>query len=292
MTLSRVLEWLEPSLSTLRRLFCQDVASASPTRLIRPLAAGCLFRLQATEKLIELGEFAVNCASLGSGEGLLMLHGSNHREDWRVWEPIFNLANGYKIVAPDMVGYGKSSRPTETPGYAVQAQIMKDLTEKISLGRTNVVGAGWGGQIALQFALEWPDAVKSLVLIASAYDKQQLPRLGKLRKPTLIIYAEDDMVTQLKAGYLLRDAIGTSRLEVLDPVARDPSHDFTISHRLQEFRPGQVAQLMRRFLGDPVSMLAEPPELENELRGMALRRGKEGAGDADDGAPKGSTRSP
>jgi pimeloyl-ACP methyl ester carboxylesterase len=248
--------------------------------------------LQATEKLIELGEFAVNCASLGSGEGLLMLHGSDHREDWRVWEPIFNLANGYKIVAPDMVGYGKSSRPTETPGYAVQAQIMKDLTEKISLGRTNVVGAGWGGQVALQFALEWPDSVKSLVLIASAYDKQQLPRLGKLRKPTLIIYAEDDMVTQLKAGYLLRDAIGTSRLEVLDPVARDPSHDFTISHRLQEFRPGQVAQLMRRFLGDPVSMLAEPPELENELRGMALRRGKEGAGDADDGAPKGSTRSP
>ena len=40
--------------------------------------------------------------------------------------------------------------------------------------------------------------------------------LRKLRRPTLIIFAEDDMVTQLKAGYLLRDAIGTSRLEVLD----------------------------------------------------------------------------
>ena len=85
------------------------------------------------------------------------------------------------------------------------------------------MGSGWGGQVALEFALDWPDTVKSLVLMASSYDKEQLPRLQKLRKPTLIIYAEDDMVTQLKAGYLLRDAIGTSRLEILGTVAQRPA---------------------------------------------------------------------
>lgn len=228
--------------------------------------------MQATERLIELGEFAVNCASVGNGEGLLMLHGSDHREDWRVWEPLFQLSDGFKLVAPDLVGYGKSSRPSETPDYRVQAQIVRDLTEKMGLEKTSIMGTGWGGQVALEFALEWPGMVTSIVLIASAYDKEQLPRLKKLRRPTLIVYAEDDMMTQLKAGYLLRDAIGTSRLEVLDPVARDPRHDFRISHRLQEFKPGQVAQIVRRFLEDPTSMLAEPPEMENELRGVALRR--------------------
>jgi hypothetical protein len=114
--------------------------------------------------------------------------------------------------------------------------------------------------------------VGSIVLVASAYDKEQLPRLQKLRRPTLIIYAEDDMVTQLKAGYLLRDAIGTSRLEVLDSVARDPRYDFRMSHRLQKFRAPQVLQLARLFLSNPESMVAEPPELENELKGMALRK--------------------
>lgn len=228
--------------------------------------------MQATERLIELGEFKVNCASLGKGEGLVMLHDSGHKENWKAWESFMQLSDGFNLVALDLIGYGKSSRPLETPDHKVQAQVIRDLVDKLTLAKTNLAGAGWGGQVALEFALQWPELVKSIVLISSSYDKEQLPRLGKLRKPTLIVYAEDDMVTQLKAGYLLRDAIGTSRLEILEPVARDPSHDFTISHRLQEFRPGQLIQLVRRFLADPTSMLAEPPEMENELRGMALRK--------------------
>jgi pimeloyl-ACP methyl ester carboxylesterase len=232
--------------------------------------------LQATEKLIDLGEFSVNYASMGKGDALLLLHGSDHRESWRVWEPLFQLSEGFTLVAPDLIGYGKSSRPLETPDHRVQAQVLRDLTEKLSLGKVNLVGTGWGGQVGIEFALQFPALVKSMVLIASAYDKDQLPRLGALRKPTLIVYAEDDMVTQQKAGYTLRDAVGTSRLEILQPVARDPRQDFTISHRLQEFRPGPLMQLMRRFLADPTSMLAEPPEMEEELRGLALRKNKGG----------------
>jgi pimeloyl-ACP methyl ester carboxylesterase len=110
--------------------------------------------------------------------------------------------------------------------------------------------------------------------VACSYDKDQLRRLQKLRKPTLIIFAEDDMVTQLKAGYLLRDVIGTSRLEVLGTVARDPKYDFRMSHRLQNFRAPQVLQLARSFLSNPEEMVSEPPEMENELKGMALRKGE------------------
>ncbi len=228
--------------------------------------------MQASEKLLEVGEFKVNCASLGKGETLLMLHGSDHREDWRAWEPLLPLSDSFNLMMPDMPGYGKSSRPVETPDYLAQARIAADMLEKLSVSQASVVGTGWGGQVGLELALQRPEVVRSLVLISSAYDKSQLPRLTKLRKPTLIVYAEDDMITQTKAGYLLRDAIGTSRLEILGAVAKDPTRDFTISHKLPAFRPGPIIQLMRRFLADPQSMLAEPPELENELRGMALRK--------------------
>ncbi|MDA4124582.1 MAG: alpha/beta hydrolase [Thaumarchaeota archaeon] len=241
--------------------------------------------MEATEKQLEVGEFSVNCAFAGAGETVLLLHGSEQKESWRVWEPMLQLSDSYRLVAPDLVGYGKSSRPLETPDYRTQAQTLKDLAERLSIERMTVVGSGWGGQVGLELALSSPESVKSVVLIASSYDKEQLRRLEKLRRPTLIVYAEDDMMTQLKAGYLLRDAIGTSRLEVLDAVAKDPRYDFRMSHRLQKFRAPQVMQLVRLFLSNPGAMVAEPPELENELKGLAVRREEEKKGPDSSGKP-------
>ena len=228
--------------------------------------------MEPVEKEVAVGEYTVNYASAGNGEPLLLLHGSEPLETWRVWEPILALSDTRRVIAPDLLGHGRSTRPAETPDHRAQARMLKDLLDKLGVHKAGLMGSGWGGQVALELALEWPESVTSIVLVASAYDKEQLPRLRKLRKPTLIIYAEDDMVTQLKGGYLLRDAIGTSRLEVLDPVARDPRYDFRMSHRLQQFRAPQVLQLARLFLSKPEAMLAEPPEMENELRGMALRK--------------------
>lgn len=228
--------------------------------------------MDPSEREIDAGEFKVNYATVGNGEAVLLLHGSEPQENWRVWEPVLSLADSRKLVMPDLLGHGKSSHPAETPDYRNQARMLKDLVDRIGVRSMSVVGSGWGGQVALEFALDWPESVKSLVLIASSYDKEQIPRLQKLRKPTLIVFAEDDMVTQLKAGYLLRDAIGTSRLEVMDTVSRDPRYDFRMSHRLQKFRGPQVLQLVRSFLSNPAGMTAEPPEMENELRGQALRK--------------------
>lgn len=228
--------------------------------------------MEATEKQAAVGEFTVNYATAGSGEPLLMLHGSEPGESWRVWEPVIGLADSRRLIAPDLLGYGKSTKPGVTPNHRAQARMLRDFVDKLGVQKLAVLGSGWGAQVGLEFALEWPESVSALVLVAAAYDKEQIPRLRKLRKPTLIIFAEDDMVTQLKAGYLLRDAIGTSRLEVLEPVAKDPRYDFRMSHRLQAFRAPAVLQLSRRFLSNPQSMVAEPPEMENELRGKALRK--------------------
>lgn len=211
-------------------------------------------------------------ATAGSGSPVLMLHGSDPREDWRVWEPFLSLADHHLVIIPDLIGHGGSSRPTETPDHRVQALILRELLDRLGVRSIDLMGSSWGGQVALELALQPPPMVNSIVLIASAYDKEQLPRLRKLRRPTLIIWAEDDLVTQLKAGYLLRDAIETSRLEVLPPVAKDPRHDFRMSHRLQRFRTKESLELIKSFLNDPAKSVLEVPDMENELRGMALRK--------------------
>lgn len=234
--------------------------------------------MDVVEKVMAVGEFNVNFATAGSGEPLLMLHGSEPKESWRVWEPLLGLADSRKVIALDLLGYGKSTRPAETPDHRAQARMIRDLVDKLGVRTMSLMGGGWGGQIALEFALEWPESVAAMVLVASSYDGDQLRRLQKLRIPTLMVYAEDDMVTQVKAGYLLRDALVTSRLEVLEPVNRDPSEDFRMSHRLQKFRAPQVLQLTKLFLSNPDQMTAEPPEMENELRGLALRKEEERSG--------------
>lgn len=231
--------------------------------------------MDVVEKEIAVGEFTVNFASAGNGSPLLMLHGSDPNESWHVWEPLMSMADSRRVVAPDLLGHGKSTKPAETPDYRSQARMLRDMGEKLGLQGMSLMGNGWGGQVALELALEWPKAVTSIVLVASSYDKEQLLRLQKLRKPTLIIFAEDDMVMQIKSGYMLRDAIGMSRLEVFEPVSRDPREGFTMSHRLLKFRAPQVMQLAKLFLSNPEAMVSEPPEMENELRGRALRKENE-----------------
>ncbi|TLX99225.1 MAG: alpha/beta hydrolase [Thaumarchaeota archaeon] len=224
------------------------------------------------EKKVGVGEYTLRYAEAGKGESLVMLHGSDHRENWRVWEPLLQLSEGNHLIMPDLLGYGGSSKPTETPDHRKQALVLHELMERLALEKVSIVGSSWGGQIALEYALEWPATVNSLVLIASTYDKDQLPRLRKMGRPTLIIWAEDDLVTQLKAGYSLRDAIATSRLETLPPVAKDPRFGFTISHKLERFRSEEILGLIMRFIRDPEGVIMEPPEMENELRGMALKK--------------------
>ncbi|MBI2648177.1 MAG: alpha/beta fold hydrolase [Thaumarchaeota archaeon] len=230
--------------------------------------------ITAKESLLEMGEFTINCATAGQGKHLILLHGGDTRESWMTWESFLPLANWYSLIMPDLIGFGKSSRPNETPAYTVQARIVAEMMDRLSVPTGVLVGSTWGGQVALQFAIDQPERVEGIVLISSTYDKSQLPRLRKVRRPTLILWAEDNMVAQLKAGYLLRDAIGTTRLEVLEPVAKDPAQDFTIAHHLERYKSEVLIQKIRNFLDAPQNVVREPPEMEPELRGMALKAEK------------------
>jgi pimeloyl-ACP methyl ester carboxylesterase len=224
------------------------------------------------EKVVEVGDYKVNMVDLGSGPCIVMLHGEDNQQGWKAWEGFLSLADDHRLIIPDLVGFGKSSHLKETPNHIAQARILHELLQVLKVEKATLAGYSWGGQIALEVAIDWPGNIENLLLVASTYDKGQLPKLGKIRKPSLIIWAEDDLVTQLKGGYNLRDAIRTSRIEVLAPVAKDPKHDFTIAHRLLFSRRDEVLGRFRVFLASPSGAIAEPPELEKELRGMAMKQ--------------------
>jgi hypothetical protein len=224
------------------------------------------------ERLVEVGEYKVNVATAGKGPVMLLLHGEGKSPSWKDWEGLLGLADSFRLVMPDLVGFGKSPRAGEIPDYRVQARVVHELLDVMKVERATIAGYSWGGQVALEIAIGWPSVVENLILVASTYDKSQLPKLAKVARPSLVVWAEDDLVTQLKAGYLLRDALRTSRLEVLPSVAKDPRYDFTMAHRLLESRSQELLGIVGRFLASPSEEIAEPPELEKELRGMALKQ--------------------
>ena len=143
-----VLRPAQPSALNLERLIWAHTRGKKRDALVTPV-----------ERKVGVGEYTVRYAEAGKGENLVLLHGSDHRENWRVWEPLLQLSEGNHLIMPDLLGYGGSSKPIETPDHRKQALFLHELLERLSLRRVSIVGSSWGGQIALEYALEWPGTV-------------------------------------------------------------------------------------------------------------------------------------
>lgn len=112
----------------------------------------------------------INFASAGSGPPLLLLHGHPQTHIvWRKVAPLF-VAAGYHVIAPDLRGYGDSEAPPSDPSHLpyskrVMAQDQIALMAHLGYDRFSVVGHDRGGRVAHRLALDFPDAVKHLVLL-------------------------------------------------------------------------------------------------------------------------------
>jgi haloacetate dehalogenase len=107
----------------------------------------------------------------GSGDGfpVLLLHGIPETSScWRDVAPA--LAEGRRVLAPDLPGLGGStySGPYDVP--AVVAQVVSLLEAEVD-GPVDVVGHDWGGIIALALAGLRPDLVRRLVVVNAPYKK-------------------------------------------------------------------------------------------------------------------------
>ncbi|MGQ9573531.1 MAG: alpha/beta fold hydrolase [Dehalococcoidia bacterium] len=104
----------------------------------------------------------------GHGPPLVFIHG--HSLDHRMWEPqVAPLVNsGYRVIRYDTRGHGQSEAPASGYTWQHYALDLRDLLDRLGLDTpAHVVGLSMGGGIALQFALDHPQRVASLVLVDS-----------------------------------------------------------------------------------------------------------------------------
>jgi len=111
-----------------------------------------------------------NYLEAGKGDPVVLIHGSGpgvtSYANWRLVLPA--LAEYFRVLAPDMVGFGFSQRPTNIE-YGVQtwADQVVGLMDTLGLPTAHLVGNSFGGAIALRIATQHPDRVGKLVLMGS-----------------------------------------------------------------------------------------------------------------------------
>lgn len=118
---------------------------------------------------VDTGEAELRVRHGGAGPPLLLLHG--HPQTHVMWHLVApRLADEFTVVAPDLRGYGESSKPATTPDHEpyskrAMARDAVALMERLGFERFSVAGHDRGARCAYRLALDHPERVAKLAVL-------------------------------------------------------------------------------------------------------------------------------
>lgn len=122
---------------------------------------------------VEIGGAETHYLEAGSGEPLVLIHGGGAGADakgnWEACIPAY--AERFRVLAVDMIGFGRSARP-DPAGYSYgqtnRNRHMAEFVEKVAGGPAHIIGNSMGGATALGVAITRPDLLRKLILMGAA----------------------------------------------------------------------------------------------------------------------------
>jgi 4,5:9,10-diseco-3-hydroxy-5,9,17-trioxoandrosta-1(10),2-diene-4-oate hydrolase len=121
-----------------------------------------------TEQTVTVKREPIFFAQAGTGPAVVMLHGggpgatgiSNYSRN------IDALAKNFRVIVPDMPGYGRSvKRVDQDDPFGYLADMIRGLLDELGIGTAHLIGNSYGGAAALRLALDTPHRVAKLVLM-------------------------------------------------------------------------------------------------------------------------------
>lgn len=174
---------------------------------------------------------AANSVQLGKGPPVIMAHGlAASLHDWDALLPALAKA-GYAGYALDLLGHGESYKPRQLEAYTSNSvyEHMRDWVDMLMLEQPAIlIGHSLGGYLALQFALQFPERVRALVLANPFYTQEQLPPALRffLRRPLI-----NTALIERTPYWLFRLLIDVSSLQFGN--SNDSLHTLPASVRIQ-----------------------------------------------------------
>jgi len=122
------------------------------------------------DKTIRIGEVDLFVVEDGPAEGkaVLLLHGfPDSAQLWRFQIPVLTAA-GYHVIAPDMRGFGRSSKPSQVDDYALPFVVgdVIGLLDSLNVEQPAVVGHDWGAGVGWALAATFPERVERLAALS------------------------------------------------------------------------------------------------------------------------------
>lgn len=99
-----------------------------------------------------------------NGRTVILFHGKNFNGYY--WKDVAAALtkNGYRVVIPDQIGWGKSSKPNVHYSFHLLAANSKKLLDSLKIEKAIVIGHSIGGMLAARFALMYPEICEKLIL--------------------------------------------------------------------------------------------------------------------------------
>jgi pimeloyl-ACP methyl ester carboxylesterase len=122
-------------------------------------------------RFAEVGGVRVHYQEQGTGDALVLIHGNNSSA--YSWRDVFDeLAKEYRVVALDLKGFGFTAKPEGDYRLETQAALVIGLLDQLKIERATLCGSSMGGGVALAAAINYPQRVRSLILVdSSAFEK-------------------------------------------------------------------------------------------------------------------------
>ncbi|RMG64321.1 MAG: alpha/beta fold hydrolase, partial [Calditrichaeota bacterium] len=128
-------------------------------------------------QILRVHTLPVHYLDVGSGERtVLLIHGggSDHAQlSWR--ETIPALSAHYRVLSPDLPGYGRTPFVPTRRLLAYYSDLLLDWLEALKVQRLSVAGISMGGAVALGMVLQQPERFEKLVLVGSYGLSERVP---------------------------------------------------------------------------------------------------------------------
>ena len=140
------------------------------------------------DQYIKVGQINTRFWALGDeGTTVILIHGIGGSVE--AWTRNINvLAQHHRVYTIDLVGFGRSDKPSIPYSSSYLARFVNDFIQAQHIDRATVIGHSLGGGVSLQFTIQFPDKVEKLVLVSSGGLGRELNLL--LRLATLPVIGE------------------------------------------------------------------------------------------------------
>ena len=198
-------------------------------------------------KYLELHGERVAYQDVRDGDTLPLIHGiAGSSATWRAVIP--QLSKRYRVVAPDLLGHGKSAKPRGDYSLGAFAVWLRDLLDELRITRVTVVGHSLGGGELWNAYASLADRQTQQVFLRTLravvdYRGQAVSALNRLDElppdlPTMAIWGDQDRIIPVEHGYAVYAARPGIRLEVLAGIGHFP----------QVQCPTEVVELIEDFI--------------------------------------------